>query len=59
MEVLQTSGGSDGPWPTVREGAAPSKVLRRRRAQPFSGVLRGAEASCRHRGGESSSHGML
>ena len=48
MEVLQSSGGSDGPCALAWEGAARSKIRREFAAGRCSVVLRRGQASCRH-----------
>jgi hypothetical protein len=48
MEILQTSVGGAGPWPTVFNSAARSKVLGGLSDGTGLGVLRRGEASCRH-----------
>jgi hypothetical protein len=45
MEVLQLSDGDDGAWPSVRESAAPSKVLRRLGHRQSLSVVDGDEVS--------------
>jgi hypothetical protein len=45
IEVLQLSDGDDGAWPSVRESAAPSKVLRRLGHRQSLSVVDGDEVS--------------